>query len=102
MEDERTSGSSQNNISLQSADIPSSHVEADGSQKDNASRTQSQTCLSYAETQLILSNEGKRNDGPSARQEGLSLQSNNASLDGSGDYSQKSNGYYKPNGFQSD
>ena len=102
VEDERTSDSSQNNISHQSADIPSSHVEADGSQKDNASRTQSQTCLSYAETQLILSNEGKRNDDPSARQEGLSLQSNNASLDGSGDYSQKSNGYYKPNGFQSD
>ena len=102
VKDGRTSDSSQNNISLQSADIPSSHVEADGSQKDNASRTQSQTCLSYAETQLILSNEGKRNDGPSARQEGLSLQSNNASLDGSGDYSQKSNGYYKPNGFQSD
>ena len=100
--DGRTSDSSQNNISHQSADIPSSHVEADGSQKDNASRTQSQTCLSYAETQLILSNEGKRNDDPSARQEGLSLQSNNASLDGSGDYSQKSNGYYKPNGFQSD
>ena len=102
VKDGRTSDSSQNNISLLSADIPSSHVEADGSQKDNASRTQSQTCLSYAETQLILSNEGKRNDGPSARQEGLSLQSNNASLDGSGDYSQKSNGYYKPNGFQSD
>lgn len=100
--DGSTSDSSQNIISPQSADIPSSHVEADGSQKDNASRTQSQTRLSYAETQLILSNEGKRNDGPSARQEGLSLQSNNASLDGSGDYSQKSNGYYKPNGFQSD
>ena len=31
VEDERTSGSSQNNISHQSADIPSSHVEADGS-----------------------------------------------------------------------
>ena len=102
VKDGRTSDSSQNNIFHQSADIPSSHVEADGSQKDNASRTQSQTRLSYAETQLILSNEGKRNDGPSARQEGLSLQSNNASLDGSGDYSQKSNGYYKPNGFQSD
>ena len=102
VKDGRTSDSSQNNIFHQSADIPSSHVEADGIQKDNASRTQSQTRLSYAETQLILSNEGKRNDGPSARQEGLSLQSNNASLDGSGDYSQKSNGYYKPNGFQSD
>ena len=97
--DERTSDSSQNNISHQSADIPSSHVEADGSQKDNASRTQSKTCLSYAETQLILSNEGKRNDEPSARQGELSLQSNSTSSDGSGDYSQKSNSYSNPNGF---
>ena len=79
MEDERTSGSSQNNISHQSADIPSSYVEADGCQ-----------------------NEGKRNDESSSQQEVLSPQLNNASLDGSGDYSQKSNGYYKPNGFQSD
>ena len=79
VKDGRTSDSSQNNISLQSADIPSSHVEADGSQ-----------------------NEGKRNDESSSQQEVLSPQLNNASLDGSGDYSQKSNGYYKPNGFQSD
>ena len=78
VEDERTSDSSQNNISHQSADIPSLNVEAGGSQ-----------------------NEGKRND-ESSQQEVLSPQSNNASLDGSGDYSQKSNGYYKPNGFQSD
>ena len=99
VKDGKTSDSSQNNISHQSADIPSSHVEADGSQKDNASRTQSQTRLSYAETQLILSNEGKRNDVPSVRQVGLSPQSNNASSDGSGDYSQKSNSYYNPNGF---
>ena len=97
--DGRTTYSSQNNISHQSADIPSSHVEADGSQKDNASRTQSQTRLSYAETQLILSNEGKRNDVPSVQQVGLSPQSNNASSDGSGDYSQKSNSYSNPNGF---
>ena len=76
VEDERTSGSSQNNISHQSADIPSSHVEADGSQ-----------------------NEGKRNDVPSVQQVGLSPQSNNASSDGSGDYSQKSNSYSNPNGF---
>ena len=102
VKDGRTSDSSQNNISHQSADITSSHVEADGSQKDNASRTQSQTRLSYAETQLILSNGGKRNDEPSARQEGLSLQSNNASLEGSGDYSQKSNGYSNPNGLHSE
>lgn len=100
--DERTSNSSLNNISPQSADIPSSLVEADGSQKDNASRTQSQTCLSYAETQLILSNEGKRNDESSSQQEVLSPQSNNASLDGSGDYSQKSNGYSNPNGLHSE
>ena len=99
--DGRTSDSSQNNIFHQSANIPSSHVEADGSQKDNASRTQSQTRLSYAETQLILSNEGERNDESSSQQEVLSPQSNNASLDGSGDYSQKSNGYSNPNGFHS-
>ena len=99
--DGRTSDSSQNNISPQSADIPSSHVEADGSQKDNASRTQSQTRLSYAETQLILSNEGKRNDEPSAQQEGQSLNPNSTSSDSNGDYSQKSNGYSNPNGFHS-
>ena len=100
--DERTSNSSRDNISHQSADILSSHVEADGSQKDNASRTQSQTRLSYAETQLILSNEGKRNDVPSVQQVGLSPQSNNALSDGSGDHSQKSNGYSNPNGLHSE
>ena len=99
--DRRTSDSSQNIISHQSADIPSSHVEADGSQKDNASRTQSQTRLSYAETQLILSNEGKRNDEPSAQQEGQSLNPNSTSSDSNVDYSQKSNGYSNPNGFHS-
>ena len=102
VKDGRTSDSSQNNISLQSADIPSSHVEADGSQKDNASRTQSQTRLSYAETQLILSNGGKRNDEPSAQQGGQSLNPNSTSSDGSGDYCQKPNGYNRSNGLQSD
>ena len=100
--DGRTSDSSQNNISHQSADIPSSHVEADGSQKDNASRTQSQTRLSYAETQLILSNEGKMDDEPSAQQEGLPPQSNSTSSDSNGGYNQQSNGYDNPNGFHSD
>ena len=76
--DERTSNSSRDNISHQSADILSSHVEADGSQ-----------------------NEGKRNDVPSVQQVGLSPQSNNALSDGSGDHSQKSNGYSNPNGFHS-
>ena len=76
--DERTSDSSQNNISHQSADIPSSHVEADGSQ-----------------------NEGKRNDEPSAQQEGQSLNPNSTSSDSNVDYSQKSNGYSNPNGFHS-
>ena len=100
--DGRTSDSSLNNISHQSADIPSSYVEADGSQKDNASRTQSQTCLSYAETQLILSNEGKMDDEPSAQQEGLPPQSNSTSSDSNGGYNQQSNGYDNPNGFHSD
>jgi len=102
MANAESSDAPKNNFSHQSADIPSSHVEADGSQKDNASRTQSQTRLSYAETQLILSNEGKRKDEPSARQGELSLQSNSTSSDGNGDYSQMSNGYSNPNGFHSD
>ena len=99
VKDGRTSDSSQNNISHQSADIPSSHVEADGSQKDNASRTQSQTRLSYAETQLNLSNEGKRKDEPSAQQEGQPLNPNSNSSNGNDDYHQKPDSYYDPNGF---
>lgn len=67
VKDGRTSDSSLNNISHQSANIPSSYVEADGSQ-----------------------NEGKRNDVTSVQQVGLSPQSNNASSNGSVDYSQKS------------
>lgn len=78
MTDERTSGSSQNNISHQSADIPSSHVEADGNL-----------------------NGGKRNDEPSAQQGGLPPQPNGIPSNGNGGYSQKSNGYYNPNGFHS-
>lgn len=76
--DERTSGSSQNNISHQSADIPSSHVEADGNL-----------------------NGGKRNDEPSAQQGGLPPQPNGIPSNGNGGYSQKSNGYYNPNRFHS-
>ena len=76
VEDERTSGSSQNNISHQSADIPSSYVEADGCQ-----------------------NEGKRNDEPSAQQEGQPLNPNSTSSDNNVDYSQKSNSYSNPNDF---
>ena len=78
VKDGRTSDSSQNNISHQSADIPSSHVEADGSQ-----------------------NEGKRNDDPSARQEGLSPQPDGNQFKGNGGYGQKPNGYNNPNGFNS-
>ena len=77
--DGKTSNPSQSNISHQSADIPSSHVEADGSQ-----------------------NEGKRNDEPSAQQEGQSLNPNSTSSDSNGDYSQKSNGYSNPNGLHSE
>ena len=76
--DGRTSDSSQNNISPHSADIPSSRVEADGSQ-----------------------NGGNRNDESSAQQEGQSLNPNSTSSDGNGDYSQISNGYSNPNGFHS-
>ena len=77
--DGRTSDSSQNNISHQSADIPSSHVEADGSQ-----------------------NEGKRNDEPSAQQEGQSQEPNGTLFNGNGDYSQKFNGYSNSNGLHSE
>jgi len=79
--DGRTSDSSQNNISHQSADITSSHVEADGSQ-----------------------NEGKRNDEPSAQQGELSPQPqpNGTQFNDNGGYNQKSNGYDNPNGFHSD
>ena len=79
VKDGRTSDSSQNNISHQSADIPSSHVEADGSQ-----------------------NEGKRNDEPSAQQEGQSQEPNGTLFNGNGDYSQKFNGYSNPNGLHSE
>ena len=78
VKDGRTSDSSQNNIFHQSADIPSSHVEADGSQ-----------------------NGGKRNDEPSARQEVQPPQLNGIISEGNNDYHQKPNSYYNPNGFQS-
>ena len=68
-----------NNISHQSADLPSSHVEADGSQ-----------------------NEGKRNDELSAQQGGQSPQPNGIPSDGNGGYNQRPNGYDNPNGFHSD
>jgi len=74
--DGRTSDSSQNIISPQSADIPSSHVEADGSQ-----------------------NEGKRNDEPSAQQEGQPPQLNRITSEGNNYYHQKPDSYYNPNGF---
>ena len=77
--DGRTSDSSLNDISPQYADIPSSHVESDGSQ-----------------------NEGKRNDDPSAQQEGQSQEPNGTQFKGNGGYNQKSNGYYNPNGFHSE
>ena len=77
--DGRTSDSSLNDISHQSADIPSSHVEADGSQ-----------------------NEGKRKDEPSAQQEGQSQEPNGTLFNGNGDYSQKFNGYSNPNGLHSE
>lgn len=79
VKDGKTSDSSQNNISHQSADIPSSHVEADGSQ-----------------------NEGKRNDELSSQQEGQPLKPNSTSSDGNGNNSQKSNGYSNPNGLHSE
>ena len=77
--DGRTSYSSQDNISHQSAGIPSPHPEANGNL-----------------------NGGKRNDEPSAQQGGLSPQSDDIPSDGNGDYNQRPNGYSNPNGFHSD
>ncbi len=74
--DGRTSDSSLNNISHQSADIPSSNVEADGSQ-----------------------NEGKRNDELSAKQKGQPPQLNRIISKGNNDYHQKPDSYSNPNGF---
>ena len=76
--DGKSSNPSQSNISHQSADIPSSHVEADGSQ-----------------------NEGKRNDELSAQQEGQPPQLNRITSEGNNDYHQKPDSYYNPNGFHS-
>ena len=77
--DGRNSYSSQDNISHQSADIPSSHVEADGSQ-----------------------NEGKRNDEPSAEQEGQPPQPNGIISNCNNDNHQKPGSYYNPDGFHSE
>jgi len=79
--DGRTSDSSQNNISHQSADIPSSHVEADDSQ-----------------------NEGKRNDEPSALQGGQQPQPQPDGIPsgGNGYYHQKPDVNNNPNDFYSD
>ena len=77
--DGKTSDSSLNNISPQSADIPSSYVEVDGSQ-----------------------NEGKRKDEAPAQQEGQPSQPNGIPSDGNGGYCQKSDGYNHTNSDHSD
>ena len=77
--DGKSSVSSQNNNSPQSADIPSSYAEADGSQ-----------------------NGGKRKDEPPAQQEGQPPQPNGIISNGNNDYHQKPDSYYNPNGSQSD
>ena len=79
MTDGKSSHPALNNNSPQSADIPSSHVEADGSQ-----------------------NGGKRKDEPSAQQEGQASQPDGIPSDDNGDYSQKSDGDNHPNGYKSD
>ena len=79
MTDGKSSHPSLNNNSPQSADIPSSHVEADGSQ-----------------------NGGKRKDETSAQQEGQASQPDGIPSDDNGDYSQKSDGDNHPNGYKSD
>ena len=76
--DGKSSDAAQNNNSHQSADIPSSHSEADGNL-----------------------NGGKRNDEPSVQQEGQPSQPNGIISNGNNDYHQKSDSYYNPNGFHS-
>lgn len=66
-------------ISQMSNSIPSSHSEADGNL-----------------------NGGKRNDEPSAQQEGQPPQPNGIISNGNNDYHQKSDSYYNPNGFHCD
>ncbi len=77
--DGKSSDAAQNNNSHQSADIPSSHSEANGNL-----------------------NGGKRNDEPSAQQGGQSPQSDGIQSGGNGDNHQKLNGYDNPNGFHSE
>ena len=97
--DDKSSDAHTNDISHFADSVPSSHPEAEGNLKDSASRAQSQTRLSYAETQPILSNGGKGNDEPSARQGGLPPQHDGTQSKGNGGYGQKPYGYYNPNGF---
>ena len=75
--DGNTSYSNQDNSSHQSACTPSLHVEADGSQ-----------------------NEGKRKDELSVLHEGQSTQPNSIPPKGNGDFGQKSDDNYNPNGFR--
>ena len=75
--DGKHSESPHNDNSAHSDSTPSSYAEADGSQ-----------------------NEGKRNDEPSAQQEGQPPQPGGVPSNGNNDYNQKSNGYSNPNGYQ--
>ena len=77
--DGKHSESPHNDNSPQSADIPSSHAEADGSQ-----------------------NVGKGNEHSPSLQRELSSQPDCIPSDGNGDYCQKSDNYNHSNGFQSD
>ena len=77
--DSKASDAAQNNNSPLSDGAPSPHPEANGNL-----------------------NGGKRNDEPSAQQGGLSPQPDGTQFKGNGDYGQKPNGYYNPNGFHSD
>ena len=77
--DGKQSESPHNDNSAHSDSTPSSYTEADGSQ-----------------------NEGKRKDEHPIHQGGQSLNPNDTSSNGSGNYSQKSKGYSYPNGYHSD
>ena len=79
MTDGKSSHPSLNNNSPQSADIPSSYAEADGSQ-----------------------NEGKRKDELPAQQDVQPPQPDGIKSNGNNDYDKKSDGYSNPNGFHSD
>ena len=93
-----TSLQTNNNENVGKSETDGNHSES--SHNDNSAHSDSAPSF-YVEAEGNL-NGGKRNDEPSAQQGGLPPQPNGIPSNGNGGYSQKSNGYYNPNGFHSD